>query len=417
VLVAAYVLVVLAVDPRGLALWIAFAGVLFAGPVGGVYAAFVTAQRRYTLATLRIPLMTAVALVTAVVLLAVWDSIAALAVAISVGQLVSLGLLVTRERWLPAPAGDESDRRGLGFRVLGPAGSVFVATLVGAQLIVLVERFLASTVADGAVTLLVNARGFVLVPAIAAQALGSGVFPAATERYRALGREGLANLALVAVRLASVIAAVSAAYIAICGQELIEVALQRGKFDQGDTVRTARLIAIMAPSLLGISAAAVAGKALFGLGRQRLVAAVTGTGVVLYIGAAVGLRGHWAVEGLAAAFLISSLVTGLALALALALVLDLRARAAFRDWLVAPAAFGAVFTAAAGAVWLAMGRGEEGVLTALATLAAAGVAGLAALAVAIVAVRGSEYELLRRGLRGAPIGRALVERWLPAPGR
>jgi putative peptidoglycan lipid II flippase len=408
---------VLAVDPRGLALWIAFAGVLFAGPVGGVYAAFVTAQRRYTLATLRIPLMTAVALVTAVVLLAAWDSIAALAVSISVGQLVSLGVLVLRERWLPAPAGDDSDRRGLGLRVLGPAGSVFVATLVGAQLIVLLERFLASTVTEGAVTLLVNARGFVLVPAIAAQALGSGVFPAATERYRALGREGLASLALVAVRLAAVIAAVSAAYIAICGQELIEVALQRGKFDEGDTVRTARLIAIMAPALLGISVGAVAGKALFGLGRQRLVAAVTGAGVVLYIGAALGLRGQWAVEGLAAAFLISSLVTGLALALALGAILELRPRAAFRDWLLAPAVFGAVFTAAAGAVWLVMGRGEEGVLTALATLAAAGVAGLAALAVAIVAVRGSEYELVRRGLRGAAIGRALVERWLPAPGR
>jgi putative peptidoglycan lipid II flippase len=380
-----------------------------------VYAAFVTAQRRYALATLRVPFMTAVALATALVLLAAWDSLAALAVAMTVGQLAALGLLVVRERSSPSPSGDDADRRGPGLRVLGPAGSVVVATLVGAQLIVLVERFLASTLASGAVTLLVNARGFVLVPVMAAQAIGSGVFPAASERYRALGRDGLGPLGLVAVRLAAVAALVSVAYIAICRTELVQLVLQRGKFGEDDTIQTARLIAIMAPSLLGISVGAVAAKALYGVGRQRFVAFASAATVALYVGAALAFRELWGVDGLAAAFLVSSLATGLVLAGALAVILRLSPWAVLRDWLFAPALLAAVFAAAAGGVWLAIGRADGGMLSALATLAAAGVAGLTALGVAVVAARGREYELLRRAWQARTI--AVVDGSLAAPGR
>src|SRR5262249_60004172 len=119
--------------------------------------------------------------------------------------------------------------------LLGPPGSVFLATLVGGQLVVLVERVLASTLKTGSVPLLVNARGFVLVAAMAAQAIGSGVFPAANERFQASGRSGPADLALTALRIVAIIALVSAAYVALCRKQALEVVLQRGKFNSSDT--------------------------------------------------------------------------------------------------------------------------------------------------------------------------------------
>ena len=388
-----YAIVVVAVQPNDIGVWLAFAGLVTAQPLAGVYAAYFTAQRRYALATLRVPFITAVAFVSALVLLSFWGSITAIAVAFSVGYLAQLVLLAALERRRPAPSGEAAPSPGL--RILGPAGSVFLATLVGGQLVVLVERVLASTLPTGSVTLLVNARGFVLVAAMAAMALGSGVFPAANERFRELGRAGLADLALTAVRLGTLIALVSAAYVAICRRELLEVVLQRGKFSSSNTTETARLIAIMAGSLLGVSVSAVAGKALFGVGRQRFVAIASGAGVVLYVAAAVGLREVWGVEGLAAAFLISSLVTGAVLATALALMLALPVGAVLRDWVAAPLGFASVFALAVGGVWLLIGRPTEGVPAAIATLVATAAAGLAALVVALVAVRSREYELVR----------------------
>jgi putative peptidoglycan lipid II flippase len=267
--------------------------------------------------------------------------------------------------------------------------------MVGPQIVVVLERALASTLAAGAVTLLVNARGFVLVPAMAAQALGIGVFPAASERYRALGREALAGLALTAIRLSAFIALVSGAYVAICRRELVEVVLERGKFGRSDAVETARLTAIMAPSLLGISIGAVAGRALFAVGRQRLVAVVSAGGIAVYLAFALGLRDVWGVEGLAAAFTFSAIATGGVLAGALARELELSWVATLREWLLAPTALAAAFGAAAWGAWLAVGRGTEGVASALLAIAVVGLAGLAALAAAITATRAREYELLR----------------------
>jgi putative peptidoglycan lipid II flippase len=398
-----YALAVALVRPDRIGIWLAFAGLVTAQPLAGVYAAYFTAQRRYAVATMRVPFITATAFVLALVLLAFWGSITAIAVAFSVGYLLQLVLLAVLARRGPAPVGAKAPSPGIG--LLGPTASVFVATLVGSQLIVLLERVLASTLPTGSVTLLVNARGFVLAAAMAAQALGSGVFPAASERFRELGRTGLAELTLTAVRLAALIAMVAAAYITICRRELIEVVLQRGEFDAADARETARLIVIMAPSLLGVSVGAVAGKALFGVGRQRFVAVVSGAGVVVYLGAALGFRELWGVEGLAAAFLVSSLVTGTALALALAVAVSLPVSAVARNWVAAPVAYATVFGLAAGGAWLALGRTTDGVPAALATLAAAGAAGLAALALALVLTRSPEYAQLRRLLRARQIDR------------
>ena len=397
VLTGAYVAAVLIASPRGLAVWLAFSGALFAAPPSGVFAGFLIVKHRYAVAALRIPFISAVALLVAVVLLSLWQTITALAIAVSVGQLASLGLLIAVSARL-APGAEGQRRERASIRVLRPAPAVFVATLVGPQMVIVLERALASTLAAGAVTLLVNARGFVLVPAMAAQALAIGVFPAASERYRTLGHEALAGLALTAVRLSALIALVSAAYVAICRRELVEVVLERGKFGSEDARETARLIAIMAPSLIGVSGAAVAGRTLFGVGRQRVVAIVSAGAVALYVAFAVGLREVWGVEGLAAAFVASSIAGGAALGIVLARALELPLRSVVREWLVVPAALALVFAAAAAGAWLAVRREDGGVLASSVTLVVVALAGLGALAIALVAARAREWELLRGGL-------------------
>jgi putative peptidoglycan lipid II flippase len=400
VLTAAYVAVIVVLNPSGKAVWLAFAGGLAAAPLGGLYAGFLTARRQYALATLRIPLITGVALAVAVVLLPLWPSIAALAVAISVGHIASVGILALRAHRGDV-AGEPKTLEGRpGIRVYGAALSVFVAALLGPQLVIVIERALASTLESGAVTLLVNARGFVLVAAMAAQAIGTGVFPLAVERYERFGAGSLRTLALVAIRLGVLISLTCAAYVVICRSEVIRVALQRGKFTARDAHETARLIAIMAPTLLGISVATIGARALFGVGRQRIVAWTTVGGILLYIGVALGLRAAWGVEGLAAAFLVSSLTAGFVMALALVRALALPLSSVLHDWVLVPSALAIVFTAASGAVWLALRSDNTSLRGALLILLASGVAGLAALAVALVAGRAREYELIRNALRG-----------------
>jgi len=60
-----YVAVVLGVSPGRLSVWLAFSPLVAAVGLNGVYAAFLTAERRYPLAILRVPLGSAIALAAA----------------------------------------------------------------------------------------------------------------------------------------------------------------------------------------------------------------------------------------------------------------------------------------------------------------------------------------------------------------
>ena len=84
---------------------------------------------------------TGIALAVAAIVLPFWKTPTALAIAVSAGQLATLALLAVQARGAP------SDRGGVDLglepvRVLLPA--VFASTLLGGQLVIVVERFLAS---------------------------------------------------------------------------------------------------------------------------------------------------------------------------------------------------------------------------------------------------------------------------------
>lgn len=397
-----YVAGLLVLSPTRLHVWLAFAPILFTTSVGGVYAARLLVQRRYNLSILRVPLATALAVVAVSAIMPFWRSVTAFALAIACGHLTALAFLAVRaRRGGPAPAAEEP--RLAMMQLLAAAAPIFLATLVGGQVVILVERFFASGIGPGAVTLIAYARGIAVIPVQIAQALGNAILPAAAERERSFGREALARLNVLVLRFGLVAASVSTAYIVICRREIVRTVLQRGDFDAGKAHATATLAALLALSLVGLSTATIAGKALYGVGRQRVVAATTTAGVAVYVALAFPARTLWQTNGLALAYSASSLVAGSILAFALGAGSGVRPATALKEWLLVPGLLAGAFALGAYGGW-ALVAGGSGTGRAVATLAVSLVAGLTALAGLAAALRGPEYEFLRLALRKTRLG-------------
>ena len=271
--------------------------------MNGVYAAFLTAERRYALAILRVPLGTGIALAITALVLPFWESTTALAIAVSAGQLATLALLAVQAHGAPTGGAPE---RITARSLFSSSAAVFVSTLLGGQLVLVVERFLANGLVSGAVALLVYARGIALLPVMFAQAVGSGVFPAAAERFKALERDSLTRLAVNAMRLSVLAGLVSTAYVVICRRELVQIAFERRAFTADDTATTATLVGIFAVALTGASLTASGARTLFALGRRREVLVVSAGALALYVVAAVVLRRAYGLNGLATAFPVTS---------------------------------------------------------------------------------------------------------------
>jgi peptidoglycan biosynthesis protein MviN/MurJ (putative lipid II flippase) len=397
---ALYIGILVAVSPHRLSVWLAFSPIVAATGLNGVYAAFLTAERRYPLAILRIPIGIAIALLVTAVILPFWESPTALAIAVSTGQLATLGFLALRARGAPSGGGRET----LSARSLfASSAAVFAATLLGGQLVIVVERFLATGLVSGAVALLAFARGIALLPVMFAQAVGSGVFPAAAERFKELERASLAQLAVNAMRLSALAGLVSTAYVIICRRELVQVAFQRHAFGAGDAGRTATLVAILGAGLTGASLTANGARTLFALGRRREVLLISAAALGLYVAAAVALREAYGLNGLAVAFSVASTVGGLVVAAVLARRLHIGPARVLREWVFPPLVLASAFAVGALAVWLPFGGAHRTFGAALATALATGLAGLATLLAGILFTDGVEHALVRRLTSRAPV--------------
>jgi peptidoglycan biosynthesis protein MviN/MurJ (putative lipid II flippase) len=401
---ALYIGILVAVSPDRLSVWLAFSPLIAATGLNGVYAAFLTAERRYPLAILRVPIGTAIALLITAAILPFWESPTALAIAVSAGQVVTLAFLALRARGAPPGGTGETISAS---SLLASAAAVFASTLLGGQLVIVVERFLATGLVTGAVALLAFARGIALLPVMFAQAVGSGVFPAAAERFKELERASLAQLAVSAMRLSVLAGLVSTAYVVICRRELVQVAFQRHAFGTSDARRTATLVAILGAGLTGASLTASGARMLFALGRRREVLVISAGALALYVVAAVALREAYGLNGLATAFTVASTAGGVAAATVLARRLGLGLGHVLREWVLAPVLLASAFAVGALAVWLPFGGSHRSFGTALATALAAGLAGLVTLLAGILCTDGVEHTLLRRLIARArvPSGR------------
>jgi peptidoglycan biosynthesis protein MviN/MurJ (putative lipid II flippase) len=220
------------------------------------------------------------------------------------------------------------------------------------------------------------------------------MFPAAADQFASLRDTRLRELTLVSVRLGIMSALAISLLVIVARKEIIRLALERGKLDPSAAATTARLVGLLAVSVVGVSAAAIAGRGLFAIGRQRAVALVSVAGVLVYVAAAVALRFTWGIDGLAVAFSLSSLASGAVIVLVLGRALELPVRTMLHQWIAAPVALAVVFAAGALAGWVATHR-LDGASGAGITLFATLFCGLITLAIGLWVARPTEVTLLK----------------------
>ena len=141
-LMSVLVMVIVAIDPTRIGVWLILACVIPPLAVGGACSAFLVARHRYLAAVARVPIATGLALAISCAILLVVRSPIALAGGMAAGYFIALVVLLLiagRE-----PAGFAT-RDGLpALPVARSSGSVFIAVLIGGPLVVVVERALAS---------------------------------------------------------------------------------------------------------------------------------------------------------------------------------------------------------------------------------------------------------------------------------
>jgi peptidoglycan biosynthesis protein MviN/MurJ (putative lipid II flippase) len=404
-----YIVVLLAVTPRALLVWLIGAPILFVTALSGVYAAFFVAERHYLIAAMRIPLATAIALCFVSVLVPLWRSAGSLASSIVAGNILALGLLVWRARRIGLRRPRHRSAKYSYRQMLGSTSSAFGATIIGGPLVVVVERALASTLAIGTVALLTFSRNVALAPVLVPTALASGIFPAAAAHHAREERDRFLRLMLASMRLATLIALLSIGLLIICRVEVVNVALQRGALHHAQAQQIARLVLLVSWSLVGTSVVVVATRAFFAMHRYRLVAGLSAGSLALYGMTAAILRWRFGIDGLALAFSASLVATGMASAALLIRALSIPVRQALAEWLILPTFLALAFISGAYAGHTFVSTSSPTVWRALATLLVSFLGGTACLALAAFAFRTKEYHAVRGFVQRRGVAEALVD--------
>lgn len=316
--------------------------------------------------------------------------IVALAVGFVVGSLARLALQVwaaTRHRW---PLRARWDLGSAGVREIGALLPPLVVGQAVLNVNTLVDRAVASTVGDGAVTAvflgwrLVNLPELLVVAALVAP-LYPAMGAAATDpaRLRHLVGRGLTMTMTLLTPVAVVLL--------VAAQETVELAFGRGAFD-ADAVRlTASAVVCFLPALLALACRQVLVSASYAVGDTRGPVAIGVVAMVVNVVGTVVLARVWGVAGIA-------LATSLSMVVAVLLIARL---AHVRHRLLPTRQVGLLVARAAAAAVVAT------VVTALAVRGLAPPAAWQVLALAAVASAGS-YQLTLVALR-APERRVVLE--------
>lgn len=339
------------------ATWWAFAPI---GPLlglSGYLSGVLTYHERYVWPPFRAAIATIAAFVFTAVVVVFTHDLTWVAAAVSTGYALSLAALLVEIR------------RVAGRRVLVGASALRQAAalspglvapvlggLLGGQVFVLLERFLAATVGVGAVSTLSYARGLVLTPVIVGQSIALGVYPGMLRAYEA-GDAGQVRASFVrGLRVTLYLALVMGALFALFGDETVSVLLRRGAFNGADAARAGGVVAIFALALVGNMLMIFVARIFYAVGYFRAVVWTQLVALVVYCAVALPLRAHWHVEGLALAFGIAELL-GAAAGITLAgRRIGLAAKAALGT-MAAPAVLRALPVAAAlGATRLVLDR-------------------------------------------------------------
>ena len=254
---------------RQLLVWLSLSPLIAVLGVTGAYGAILVHDRRYAMATMRLPAAAGLAFLLVAGLSRLSRSILVASLSVTAAYLIVLvGLAVAAHRKRRHTGTGVSPASRDMIRSLGAAA---VAIAAGGPVIVLLERAFASTLQEGSVTLLAYARGLALVLLLLPAAIATGIFPAAIDHVRAVAQKRLVALALFGIRLGLVSSLLPAVLIALRRQEFVQIALEHGNLGASDAAATARLVGIMAMSVVGFGAVVLGTRLLFAVGRRRTV--------------------------------------------------------------------------------------------------------------------------------------------------
>lgn len=262
-LTAAYLVVALPVvvmaAPGGrssLAPWLAFAPVATALALGAYLSSIVLWREHYVWAALRFPLASGASLAFVGIAVALTRDVAWIAAAISLGyaaMAVALFVAVSRAlglRWLGAATRSAfSEALSVRRRIVSPV----IGGLLGGQVIVTIERVLASTLGVGAVATLSYARGISGAPSVVSEAIGAAAYPGLARAELAGSAERVRTSFLGGFRLNLLVGSAFAAYLALFGESIAAFLLQRGAFDPTSSERAGEVLVAFALGTLGSS--------------------------------------------------------------------------------------------------------------------------------------------------------------------
>ncbi|MFJ8447954.1 lipid II flippase MurJ [[Kitasatospora] papulosa] len=232
----------------------------------------------------------------------VWG-VRAAAAGVAVGSLLMvLTLLPTFVRLMPGRSGRRTVRGGgsalLGATVLAPV----VLFVVSRQSQVFVERFLASSLPDGAISHLNFAQKVAQLPMVLSMMICTVTFPVVARAMAAGDREGARRRVERDLALAGTVVLLGTAAVFGCAPRIVEVLFQRGAFDAADTAATSGVMRVYALGLLGHTLVGALCRPYFSAGRPTWYPlGAMGAGLLVTTVAGLLLTGPSGVEGIAAA--------------------------------------------------------------------------------------------------------------------
>ncbi|MFF5724336.1 lipid II flippase MurJ [[Kitasatospora] papulosa] len=232
----------------------------------------------------------------------VWG-VRAAAAGVAVGSLLMvLTLLPTFVRLMPGRSGRRTVRGGgsalLGATVLAPV----VLFVVSRQSQVFVERFLASSLPDGAISHLNFAQKVAQLPMVLSMMICTVTFPVVARAMAAGDREGARRRVERDLALAGIVVLLGTAAVFGCAPRIVEVLFQRGAFDAADTAATSGVMRVYALGLLGHTLVGALCRPYFSAGRPTWYPlGAMGAGLLVTTVAGLLLTGPSGVEGIAAA--------------------------------------------------------------------------------------------------------------------
>ncbi|MFE3517991.1 lipid II flippase MurJ [Streptomyces sp. NPDC059166] len=239
---------------------------------------------------------------TTLALHSLWG-VRAAAAGVALGSLLMiLTLLPAFVRLMPRRrAGRRVRGRGpalLGATVLAPV----VLFVVSRQAQVLVERILASSLPDGAISHLNYAQKVAQLPMVLSMMICTVTFPLVARAMASGDAEGARRRVERDLALAGTVVLLGTATVLGCAEQIVEVLFQRGAFDAADTAATAAVMRVYALGLLGHTLVGALCRPYFSAGRPTWYPlGAMAAGLLVTTLAGLLLTGPFGVEGIAAA--------------------------------------------------------------------------------------------------------------------